>query len=313
MHIGELSRRTGLPVKTIRFYSDEGLVPEAERTASGYRRYDADALARLEFVRTLRDLGLDLATIRRVLDRSADLRAVARAHADALAAQIRLLRVQRAALRALARRDPTPEQVDRMNRIAQATADERRRAVSEFLDSIFDLGDGPVDNEFTRMMRSVTPELPDEPTDAQLDAWLELAELIRDEDFRTRLRAMGSQSFGADAGPMPTGQEAKELSDRVFTRVAAAIDAGVNPAGPDAAPVVDELVAMYTTSVGRTDSPEYRRSLLDAAEVAYEPRAERYWQLMAVVNGWPPIAPAMHLWGWFVAALRQHPVPGSRD
>jgi MerR family regulatory protein len=55
--IGELGKLTGLPVKTIRYYSDIGLVPEARRTDAGYRRYDAAGLARLELVRTLRDLG----------------------------------------------------------------------------------------------------------------------------------------------------------------------------------------------------------------------------------------------------------------
>jgi len=55
LSIGELAHLTGLPVKTIRYYSDIGLVPEARRTDAGYRRYDDAGLARLELVRTLRD------------------------------------------------------------------------------------------------------------------------------------------------------------------------------------------------------------------------------------------------------------------
>ena len=308
MNIGELSRRTGLSVKTIRYYSDEGLVPEVSRSPSGYRRYDQAALVRLEFVRTLRDLGLDLATIRRVLDRQVDLRAVARAHADALAAQIRLLRVQRAALRALADGEPTPEEVDRMNRIAQATAEERRRLLDEFLDSIFDLGDGPVDNDFTRGLRGATPELPDDPTDAQLDAWLELADLLRDEGFRARLREMSRRNFAptsAEPPPLPTGPEAREFAEKVAARVQEAVDAGVEPESPGARAVVDDLVGICAAAAGRTDTPEYRRELLPALELAYEPKAERYWQLLAVINGWPAFPPQMHLWGWFVSALRE--------
>jgi len=305
MHIGELSRRTGLSVKTIRFYSDEGLVPEASRTASGYRRYDSAALARLEFVRTLRELGLDLATIRRVLDQRADLRAVAQAHADALAAQIRLLRVQRAALRALARRDPTPEEVERMNRIAQATADERRRAVTEFLDSIFDFGAGPVENDFTKMMRGAMPELPDEPTEAQLDAWLELAELVRDESFRERLREMGRRSFVGSDGKPPTGMsKGRELAELITARAGAAVEAGIQHDSPAARPVVDELVGAYAAAAERTDSPAYRRELLETMETYHDPRAERYWQLTAAINGWPAVPSTTHLWSWFVEALR---------
>jgi DNA-binding transcriptional MerR regulator len=54
VRIGELSRLTGLPVRTIRFWSDEGLVPPEGRTPAGYRLYGPDALVRLGLVRTLR-------------------------------------------------------------------------------------------------------------------------------------------------------------------------------------------------------------------------------------------------------------------
>ena len=65
--IGELSRRSGLPVKTIRYYSDVGVLPPAARTRSGYRRYGQADLVRLDLVRTLRELGVDLAAIRRAV------------------------------------------------------------------------------------------------------------------------------------------------------------------------------------------------------------------------------------------------------
>ncbi len=203
MHIGEVARRAGLSVKTVRYYSDLGLVPEAARTAAGYRRYDGAAVVRLEFVRSLRELGLDLTTIRRVLEQKADLPAVAAAHADVLATQIRLLRMQRAALRALSRRavppaSVTPEEVDRMNRLAQATADERRRIIAEFLDAIFEGIDVPP--EFAERMRTGAPDLPEDASDEQVDAWIELAELVRDENFRQRLRDMSRRSFGSGAG-----------------------------------------------------------------------------------------------------------------
>lgn len=296
MNIGELARRAGVSVKTVRYYSDLGLVPEATRTRTGHRRYDATAALRLDFVRALRALGLDLATIRRVLDQESDLPAVAAAHAEALGAQIRLLRVQRAVLRSMARRvSITSIEVDRMNRIAQATAEERRRIIAEFLDSIFD--GTPVDPAFAAGMRSVTPELPDEPTDEQVDAWIELAELVADPDFRALLRRM-SEDFGQ--GPTPTGEAAKTTAALVVERV----DTGVDPASPAAQPIVDELVGAFASAVGRTDDEAYRRELLSALELADDPRPERYWQLMAVINGWPPFPAATPAFSWLTAALR---------
>jgi DNA-binding transcriptional MerR regulator len=303
MNIGELARRCGLPVKTVRYYSDLGLVPEAARTRSGHRRYDAGSVLRLEFVRTLRELGLDLATIRRVLDREADLPRVAGAHAEALGAQIRLLRVRRSVLRSLARRAAlTQEEVDRMNRIVQATADERRRLISEFLDSIFD--GIPVDPDFAAGLRSVIPELPEDPTDEQVDAWIELAELVADPDFRALLRQMGESSFGPDTPKvMPLGEGSKTTSALVVERAGAARDAGVDPASADARPILDELVGAYAAAVGRTDDQAYRRDLAASLELGSDPRPERYWQLMAVINGWPPFPSAGPAFGWFAAAL----------
>ncbi|WP_337821689.1 helix-turn-helix domain-containing protein [Amycolatopsis sp. A1MSW2902] len=66
--IGELARRTGLSTRTIRFWSDNGVLPPAERSAGGYRLYRADAVGRLHLARTLRELGLGLDSVREVLD-----------------------------------------------------------------------------------------------------------------------------------------------------------------------------------------------------------------------------------------------------
>lgn len=65
--IGELARATGLTVRTIRFWSDEGALPPVARSAGGYRLYDAASVARLELIRTLRELGLGLDAVHKVL------------------------------------------------------------------------------------------------------------------------------------------------------------------------------------------------------------------------------------------------------
>ncbi|WP_170504980.1 MerR family transcriptional regulator [Ruegeria arenilitoris] len=65
--IGELSRRTGVKVPTIRFYEDKGLLPKPERTAGNQRRYDTAVLNRLQFIRHGRDLGLPLSDIEALL------------------------------------------------------------------------------------------------------------------------------------------------------------------------------------------------------------------------------------------------------
>lgn len=66
--IRQIARRTALPVKTVGFDADLGLVPPAGRSAAGYRSFDVEPVARLEIVRSLRELGFDLAAVRRLLE-----------------------------------------------------------------------------------------------------------------------------------------------------------------------------------------------------------------------------------------------------
>ena len=61
--IGELSRRTGVKVPTIRFYEVRGLLPDPGRTTGGQRRYGDGELARLAFIAHARQLGFDLDAI----------------------------------------------------------------------------------------------------------------------------------------------------------------------------------------------------------------------------------------------------------
>lgn len=99
MVIGQLAASSGLSVRTLRFYSDAGVLPEAGRTEAGYRLFGPDAVARARLVRTMRDLGVGLDDIKRVLTEEASLVDIAAEHARALDAQISTLRLQRAVLR----------------------------------------------------------------------------------------------------------------------------------------------------------------------------------------------------------------------
>lgn len=65
--IGELSRRTGVKVPTIRFYEQIGLLPEPPRTQSNQRRYGLAEANRLNFIRHARELGFEVEDIRALL------------------------------------------------------------------------------------------------------------------------------------------------------------------------------------------------------------------------------------------------------
>jgi len=65
--IGAAARLTGLPVRTIRFYEEAGLLPAPARAESGYRVFAEADLSRLRLIRRARILGLGLAEIRELV------------------------------------------------------------------------------------------------------------------------------------------------------------------------------------------------------------------------------------------------------
>jgi len=303
--IGELARAAGLTAKTVRFWSDQGLLPPAGRTPAGYRLYGPGALARLGLIRTLRDLGVGLADVRKVLDREITIGEVAAVHAAALEVQVRALRLQQAVLRAVASRGiTTAEEFQLMHKLANLSAAERRRMITDFIDDTFAGID--VSPDFLTMMRGALPDLPDEPSREQIDAWVELAELVQDPGFRGRLRQTAATfaEARADAATEPSREASQAMAGLLREKAGAAIAAGVEPGSAAARPVADELVAAYARLFGRPDGPEFRVWLLGQLEAGSDRRYERYWHLLAVINGWPRQPSVLPAAEWLAAALR---------
>lgn len=104
MNIGDVSRVTGLPSKTIRYYEDIGLVTPP-RSANGYRSYREQDVHKLGFLQQARRLGFTIDECRQLLslyeDRnraSADVKALAEHHLDAIDARIAELQSLKATL-----------------------------------------------------------------------------------------------------------------------------------------------------------------------------------------------------------------------
>ena len=72
MKIGELAKATATNVETVRYYEKIGLLAPPARSASNYRSYGTEHLARLSFIRRARDLGFTLEAVRELLTLSDD-------------------------------------------------------------------------------------------------------------------------------------------------------------------------------------------------------------------------------------------------
>lgn len=68
--IGELSKRAGVKIPTIRYYEQMGLIAAPARSEGNQRRYSKEGLNRLSFIRHSRELGFSIDDIRELLDLS---------------------------------------------------------------------------------------------------------------------------------------------------------------------------------------------------------------------------------------------------
>ncbi len=70
--IGEVAKRSGIGLETVRFYERRGLIQEPPRTDSGYRQYPAAVVARLGFIKRAKELGFSLKEISELLSLRVD-------------------------------------------------------------------------------------------------------------------------------------------------------------------------------------------------------------------------------------------------
>lgn len=294
--IGQAARRVGVPGRTVRFWSDAGLVGPLARSAAGYRTYGAEAVARLDLVRTLRGLGLGLPAVRALVSHRRSVTEVAAEHVRALDAELRLLRLRRALLQYVATTTTDPEELTVVHDLATLSARERQQLLDAFVERTF--AGVPPDAPGAGIgahMRTLPPELPDEPTAEQVSAWLELAGLVADPAFAARAREM------ALAGAAATPEEPDALQvdmGRLQTLGRRALAEGVGPGGAAAEALVAELL-----DDDRAAEPERRRELARRLATFTDARVERYWALLGVLNGWPAWEPSTPAVEWWITAL----------
>ncbi len=279
--IGDLARRTGVPVRTIRFYCDEGLL-EPARSVGGHRRFEAGAVDRLNLVRRLRGLGLGLRSITGVLagDRSLD-DAVA-AERTALDRELATLSWRRSVLRAV---EEAPSRLDLLSAVQDGEG--ARAALVRLWEP---MTAGPIPPDTARMFLDISAPLPpDSPTTAQVVAYAELVVLAADRELAVGLRAstLVAHERIADLGV---------LHAEVGEACGLAADAVVAGRPPASGAALDRFVAAHATAHRRADSLEFRRALNRRTAADRSPRLRRYWQLAGEVTGEAAPMGVAHTW-----------------
>lgn len=291
--IGELAQLTGVPVRTIRFYCDEGIL-DPLRSAGGHRRFDLSSVDRLRLVRRLRGLGLGLPAIVGVLHGRHSIAEAVTAERAALDVELAALAWRRASLRAVETADPA-ERAARLELLAAVVdGPSARMALIDFWRGV---AVAPLAGDVVEaILDMVVPEPPVAPTPEHVVAYAELVALAGDRSLTRRIRDRARANLAVisdEIGMLVGVAEACELGEE-------RVRAGDEPT-PGAA--LDAFVAAHAAARLQRDTPAFRRVLNVEADVDRDPRLMRYWTLAGQVTDSDLVPNAGHT--WLLAALQR--------
>ncbi|KUL56038.1 MerR family transcriptional regulator [Streptomyces sp. NRRL S-1521] len=275
--IGRLAEKAGVTVKTVRFYSDQGLLPEAARSGGGHRRYGPDALDRLRLIRSLRALDLPVPEVGRVLDGRDALEDVVEGQLREVGTRLTALRWREAALRLL--HDCAPEErAERLRLVGALGTPPSTAALARFWRRW--LPARMPARVVSTVVEQAVPRLPDDPSPAQVLAFARLHAFVTGP-----CPGLGDPERGHDQPEVHLpgkGYRPAVLYEglpEAFELAAAQLRAGRSPHGGEA---LDCFVAVHAAALNARDSADFRRGL--HRMLAAEPRLDRYWQLTAEVT-----------------------------
>ncbi|MGW0291888.1 MerR family transcriptional regulator [Streptomyces tuirus] len=289
--IGELAERAGATVKTVRFYSDQGLLPEAARSSGGHRRYGPQALETLQLIRSLRTLDLSLPEVRRILT---DEDAAGQVLEDAvdsrlreLGGELKALRWREAALH-LVRDCPPAQRAGRLRLLGTLETPPSTAPLARFWRTW--LPPRMPRRSTAAFLEVAVPQPPDEPHPSQALAFAQLHAM-------TTAPCPGSRQPQPDVHRVAGADGAALLYEGLAEAFELAAPHLRRARDPQPGEALDAYVAAYASAYRSRDTHDFRRLL--AARLSADPRLDRYWELTAVVLT-PP-------------GSSQQPTPGTAD
>lgn len=269
--IGEASRRTGVPVRTIRFYCDEGILA-AQRTSGGHRVFTPVALDRLVLVRELRAVGIGLAAIADVLAGARAVPEVVAVERAAVETDLAALSWRHAVLVAIEQADD-PLVLTELAVVAERGA--ARTALIDFWRRVLAALPASAFDDFVEMD---IPRLPAAPSPRDVLLFAELGQLARSAELA---RVVSRQIWGAGGSAIRNRQALLADLAPVHTAAAARMTAD-DPLDPG--PELDLYVAAHARARGRRDTEGFRRELASGVTIT-DRVAARYWTLTAEALG----------------------------
>lgn len=283
--IGRLSKQSGTPVKTIRYYDEAGVLTPSAISDAGYRLYTRGDAARLESIRMLRELGFPIAAISKMLDGKTAPQDLLGMQLDVTRTQMRALRRQTAILEhALASGEDALRALHLAHAAASLGAAERTAKIDAFLEKA---SGKAKDGAALALRASILDSLPETLSPEQLEAWLALHALLEDRQLLATLERQRSGFTSRPRNPAKFSMQIREI-----LRVAAEAQA----AGKTAEDAVVRKLAirwakLFAAMFGKTYDAKFIRWFAAFMRETNDPRIEEFWRLVSILHARPAPPP----------------------
>ncbi len=226
--------------------------------------------------------------------------------------QLRTLTRRRALLRSALGGDggPGASYPDRARALGLLEAREREAFLAEHLEKGLD--GVPIDPDARAWFwRTIVSGIPDELDEEQLEAWAELARIASDQTFVEAIRAQTKPVWEAAGGNLDSAGWSGAMRT-AMEEAAGAVREGRPPTGEREQRAVAGWISASARATGRGDDPGFAEWMLCHHERTYDPRMERYWQLLATLKRWEYDPTVAEAYRWLIEGLRWR-VAGSRS
>jgi DNA-binding transcriptional MerR regulator len=288
--IGQLAKATGVPVKTLRYYSDIGLLVPAEITTAKYRRFHERDAMNVALIRSLRSLGFSLEVIRDVLRQRRSARDTLRFQLEALETQRRSIQRQIAVLHVVNERGTDADVLDQVQ-LAQAAVSlslaERDAHIATYISRVA-VGTSKQHLGRRFLQEIVLADLPEDLSLAQLEAWIRLYTMMQDTNVQRLVRktlspltAVGRRSMT----PVEFFTMTMDIMRALGTHAVAST--------PGSDPRVLALATAWAKLIGRAAGRRHSKAFmhwLDGYTRAFvEPPVVEFYDAVASLHGWPDV------------------------
>ena len=185
--------------------------------------------------------------------------------------------------------------------MTKLSRDERRSVVEAFYERVSDGVN--IDPKWMRqMIEDSVPELPEDPTPAQCDAWIELSGMLNDPGFAASMRN-NAKDIWDDATFDPEAWRAE--GDAMLVKARDATARNLEPNSETGHALASEWLETSARLTGRKPDRDFR-VWLRAKYALHDARAARYWELVAILRGQSPSSSPNREWAWIAAAMTHH-------